>query len=221
MAHALRRRDASASPRLVQPVRTSFDPASDLACSAVSLTLEADTWQAIGALGSMVGAIAAAFGARAAWRAAAAAQTTSRDAMEALAVGMQPEVWADFYPESLSQGAGMPWPWRMGLGIRNSARWPASDVSIDVEFADGTHVRESHELLDTMNVDGDLYTVLRDVTSTWPTTEWEPVTAVVRFSDQRGIARYELRGTTKVRDGQHANGAPDIYAPTWTTRRLR
>jgi hypothetical protein len=53
------------------------------------------TWEVLTSIGTLVGGIGALGGAWAAWRAAVTSRETSRDALEALAVAMEPAVHID------------------------------------------------------------------------------------------------------------------------------
>lgn len=110
---------------------------------------------------------------------------------------------------------------QLALHLRNSTRWAASDVSVEISYADGEHVRHRAEVLDTMATDGYLEFSLRDVTRDWPRDDWEDLGVLVRYSDSRAIARYESSVAGKLRGGHLPNGAIQIDwgEPTW--RRLR
>jgi hypothetical protein len=143
-------------------------------------------WEVAGAAGAVVGGVGAAVGGISAWRASTAARATSRDALEALAVGIEPRLHADLFEEPRTPGGPLPGPTRMTLNVRNSARWSAGDVHMGVTYGDGKVLRHHAELLDPMADNRDLNIPLRDVTPAWPPHAWEPVDVVVRFSDVRG-----------------------------------
>src|SRR4051794_6958514 len=109
-----------------------------------------------------VGAIAAAAGAGAAWRAALASQRTSEDAREALAVGIEPQLSVVVFQPTREVDAPMPSPTRMALVVLNSARWPAADLDLTITYADGDRVHERNALLDPMTEERDWILPLRD-----------------------------------------------------------
>lgn len=178
-------------------------------------------WVIAGSIGAAIGGVGAAVGGAAAWRAASAARDTSRDALEALAVAIEPRVHADLFEEPQKPGEPLPTAMRMALNVRNSARWPASDVHVQVTYASRQVVEQHAELLEPMADEGDLNVPLRDVTGEWPPHEWEPVAVTVRFSDIRAIARYEVTRTVKLRGGHLPNRAVQMDSPPQSWRRIR
>jgi hypothetical protein len=74
-----------------------------------------------------------------------------------------------------------------------------------------------------MEADSDLNVALRDVTVDWPRRESpESVTIAVRYSDMRGIARYEQELVVRLIRGKLPNDAVQLDhddRPHW--RRLR
>jgi hypothetical protein len=178
-------------------------------------------WEVAGAVGALIGGVGAAVGGVAAWRAASAARATSRDALEALAVGVEPRVHTDVFEEPRTSGSRLPAPTRLSLNVRNSARWAASAVDVVVTYADGEVLTHDTELLETMVDEGDMNIPLRDVTPAWPPAEWQPIDVVVRYSDLRAIARYEVRRTVRVRGGHLANGAVQMESEPQRWRRIR
>lgn len=184
--------------------------------------LAASHWEIVTSVGTAIGGLGAAGGAIGAWKAATASRATSRDALEALAVGIEPSVHIDLHQEPRDVGAPMPGPTRMALSVRNSARWPASNVDLEVTLSNGETFRSSHELLDTMIEHGDINFPIRDVSSTWPPHDLtEPLSIAVRYSDIRGIARYEQSMTAYVVGGKLINDGVQMEIPTPRTRRLR
>jgi hypothetical protein len=197
-----------------RPVRTRWHPRLQM--------LAASAWDVVTSVGTAVGGLGAAAGAIAAWKAATASRATSRDALEALAVAIEPSVFMDVNQEPREVGAPMPGPTRMSLNIRNSARWPASRVDVEMTLADGEVIRSSHELLDTMVADGDINLPIRDVTPEWPPHDLaEPLSVVIRYSDLREIARYEQSMTVGLVGGKLPNMGVQVQTspPRW--RRLR
>jgi hypothetical protein len=105
-------------------------------------------WEVAGALGGAVGGLAAAVGAIAAWRAASASRATSRDALEALAVGIRPRLNVEFANLSRRDASGRPLPAHRVAQIINEGEWPAADVEFEFRFRDGRRVRDRTERLD-------------------------------------------------------------------------
>lgn len=184
--------------------------------------LAASHWEVITAVGTAIGGLGAAVGAVAAWKAAAASRATSHDALEALAIGIEPSVHMALNQEPRDANVPMPSPTRLTLNVRNSGRWPASEVDIAITLADGEVMRSDHELLDTMAQDGDINLPIRDVTSTWPPHDQaEPLSTVIRYSDIRGIARYEQSMTVNVIGGRLINDGVQFQKAQPSSRRLR
>lgn len=163
----------------------------------------AQWWEFVGAFGAALGAIAAAVGAIAAWRAASASRATSRDALEALAVGIRPRLIIETGEEPREEGAPMRGsPTRLYACVVAVGEWPAADLEFIATFGDGRRVLDRLERLESYadpmgGQDEQGFAPLRDVTADWPppmreADDWpERVTITVRFSDTRGIARYE------------------------------
>lgn len=184
--------------------------------------LAASTWDIVTSVGTAVGGLGAAAGALAAWKAALASRATSQDALEALALAMEPSVHMDVYEGPRETGAPMPGPTRMMLNIRNSARWAASAVDIEMTLGDGEVIRSHHELLDTMIEDGDINLPIRDVTAEWPPHDSADVfSVVVRYSDLRGIGRYEQAMTVGLIGGKLPNMGVQMDTSPGRWRRLR
>jgi hypothetical protein len=118
-------------------------------------------------------------------------------------------------------------PWLFMLRIINMERWPAVDLEAEARFADGTRVREVREQLDPWSVpggDGDSWLMaLREVTEEWlPPSASQPMEVVLRYSDVKGLARYEQ--TLRVRLTRHRSVQPpyaDFDADQPIKRRLR
>jgi hypothetical protein len=181
----------------------------------------AQWWEVAGAIGAVVGGLGAAVGGIAAWKAASAARATSRDALEALAVGIEPRVHVELGEEPRTPGDPLPTSTRMSLNVRNSSRWPAADIDIEVTYDDGERLQRHAELLEPMADDGDMNLPLRDVTPEWPAHNWEPIDVTVRFSDLRTIARYEVTRTVKLRGGHLPNGMVQRDSPPQAWRRIQ
>jgi hypothetical protein len=101
-----------------------------------------------GALGAAVGGVGAAIGAGAAWRAAKASQATSRDALEALAVGIRPRVRIAVRQIPLRPQDPMPGPTRLAVRVVAVGEWPAADLEVDAAALDGQQMHATSEHLD-------------------------------------------------------------------------
>jgi len=98
-------------------------------------------WEAVGGLGAAVGGVAAAVSAVAAWRAANASHATSRDALEALAVGIRPR---------LQVGFRQAWEGDSSFHARvvNPSEWAATDLEMEVLLASGERMTAQRARLD-------------------------------------------------------------------------
>lgn len=155
-------------------------------------------WEVVSSIGAAVGAGAGAVGATAAWRAATASRATSRDALEALAVGIRPRLKAEFGVLHRGDEHGQPTGAQLAAWVTNEAEWAATDVTLDVEFRDGRHVGERTERLDAHpRVDptphAEQWTVtLGEVPAGAQSIHSHGKEAILRYSDERGIARYQI-----------------------------
>jgi hypothetical protein len=193
--------------------------------------LAAASWEVVSALSAAVAAIAGAVGAGAAWRAANKSAATSRDALEALAVGIRPRLRVGISQLPRQPGVPMPGPTRLFVRVVAVGEWPATDVELDATLSDGQRLRDQLEQLDA---GGDLMSTthpqwlvpLRDVTAEWPAPmgdgiDWpEHLSVTVRYSDARGVARYEHRQDADLR-GSAVNLTVSANSAIPTERRLR
>jgi hypothetical protein len=141
------------------------------------------------ATATVVAAVAAALGAGAAWRSARASVATSRDAMEALALGIRPRL------EALAGTL----PPKYFVIVRNPSDFDATDIDVEVVRRDGQVFRTTSERLAAGHGRPPGETdFLRAEAGPEPkgimgTEEEAFERIVVRYSDGRGIARYERR----------------------------
>jgi len=158
-------------------------------------------WEVLGAAGTAVGAIAAAVGAIAAWRAASASRATSRDALEALAVGIRPRLRVQFPHVHRGDAQGQPLPAQIVAWVQNVSEWPARDLAFELRFRDGRVVRDLAERLEPAKgvepFHGGAHweVVLVPGEPGGPSLEQAGESAVLRYSDERHIARYEQTST--------------------------
>jgi hypothetical protein len=155
-----------------------------------------------------VGAIAAAFGSFAAWRSASASQRTSEDALRALAISTRPDIALVIAP--IFRNPAEP---RLLVWIGNKSEWDARNVDAEVVMTDGTTHRATAERLGSARSEFpgghalmlDLGLVDKD---TRPADL--VVRAVVRYSDARLIARYEI--TAVPRDPESYSWEGDMFS---------
>jgi hypothetical protein len=162
----------------------------------------ATTWHVVGALGAAVGGIGAAIGAIAAWRSASASRATSQDALEALALSIAPALATDLSVRP--QGDGNRGRWT--AQIRNQSRFAATNIRFDATFRDGRSARGSIERLGP----GEQWEVLLrevDMPPGGPSPEEGGRDMVLRYSDDRGIARYQQNYAFLVTD-RHPGAPP-------------
>lgn len=154
-------------------------------------------YEVVGALGAAVGGLAAAVGAVAAWRAASASRATSRDAMDALALALAPrlriECWPVAEPEGSDSGV-----WK--AEIFNESEFAATNVVLEAHFRDGQRLQEHIERLAGGTIEA---VPMRDIEPppAGPTIAQSGEELVLRYSDERGIGRYELRHLFLVKGG--------------------
>lgn len=173
------------------------------------MILGAVNWDAIGAVGTGIGALATAVAAMAAWRAASASRDTSRDAMRALEIAIQPSLHVALRQLRVDDGE----PGRAVLRVFNVSGWPATDLQMVATLDNGRRVAGDCPILlpspATAMDDEPPYwdVVLGTVTDEWPSAEAHPaglplvadhevgdhVEIRLTFWDERRIARYEQR----------------------------
>ena len=153
-----------------------------------------------------MGALAAAAGAIGAWRAASASRATSRDALEALAVGIRPTLEVRFTTVLSNAGTH-----RTAI-VANVGDWAAADLAFELRFRDRSSVSDRIERLAPAKgrrqppSDGEWPVVLAPAGEPSPTIEELAESAVLRYSDDRRIARYEQTFTFNFVRKRHANG---------------
>jgi hypothetical protein len=159
-------------------------------------------WQVVGAVSSAIAAIAAAFSAFNSRRAASASQATGRDALEALALGIQPHLYVGLSTTKASDGTV-----GAAADIRNMSAFAASDLRLVIRYRDGTSKEHRRELLDPARpsnpgdpwqqpwwVDLEGVRLGSPPDNSYPGNVYDLVESVeVTYSDHRDIARYELR----------------------------
>src|SRR5262249_13220994 len=152
---------------------------------------------AVGGLGAAVGGVAAAVSTVAAWRAANASHATSRDALEALAVGIRPR---------LQVGFRQPWEGDSSIHapVVNPSEWAATEREMDVLLAACERITAHRARLDAggdgMGNEEPHWMVKIGELST---DEWmaDLQHVLINFYDARAIARYEQRVEFHAREG--------------------
>jgi hypothetical protein len=160
----------------------------------------------VGGIGAGVGGLGAAAGAGAAWKAASASRETGENAAEALALALKPtlqlETFAIGEPEASERGA---WHTR----VLNESAFTALDVVVEARFRDGERIRQEIERLSP----GGFETfTLREISAPpgGPTAAPQGESLVVRYSDERRLARYEASFSFLERQGIPTGGVmPD------------
>jgi hypothetical protein len=134
-------------------------------------------------------AFGVAVGGVAAWRAASASRATSRDALEALGLAIAPTLAGDAGIDPLLDGSDTG---RWHARIFNlSTQYPAARLNFEATFEDGMTVKEELERLGP----GETWTVqLRTIGMPpgGPSHEEAGHNACLRYSDERGILRYQV-----------------------------
>jgi len=165
----------------------------------VHLSTEVSTWEKVAAIFTAVGGIGAMLGAGAAWRAALASGQAARDAGDALAASLKPQVHLAFQQYG---GGGSPVEVRAVVvgplspgGLTAVA--PATDVRLEFSLASGAH---DSTTLAVLEPGGGIYAmeppyisvVVAHADDDWPPEGGDRVTATVTYSDVRGAATYRL-----------------------------
>jgi hypothetical protein len=170
----------------------------------VHLSSEVSTWAKVAAIFTAVGGLGAMVGALAAWRAASASGQAARDARDALATSVKPQVHLAFQqyfrPERpddvrpVEVRAVVVGPLSPG-GLAGVA--PATDVRLEFNLASGGHGSATIAMLEPGS---DIYgtqppylsLVVGHPDEDWPPEGGDRVTATVTYSDVRGAGTYRL-----------------------------
>jgi hypothetical protein len=165
---------------------------------------DVSTWEKIAATFTAVGGVGAMLGAAAAWRAALASGQASRDARDALAASLKPQVHlvVGQFGESVEARAVVLGPLSpMGL----AGVLPAADVRLEFNSTGG---RQDSAFISHLepNPGGSwarvppyLNVVIGKASEDWPSEEGEHVTATVTFSDMRRVGSYERSTSVDLR----------------------
>jgi hypothetical protein len=162
----------------------------------VHLSNEVSTWEKVAAIFTAVGGIGAMVGAIFAWLAARRSGQTARDARDALAASLKPQVHLviSSYLGSIEVRAAVVGP-LSPTGVAGVL--PAADVRLQVNLSSGKQDCASIPRLEPSQSGSwvqhspYLNVVIGEMTDDWPPEEGEHVTATVTFSDVRGVATYQ------------------------------
>jgi hypothetical protein len=161
-----------------------------ISLAAVWVCAATSGWTVIGALGAAIGGVGAALGGGAAWKAASASRATSRDALEALGLALAPSLFGDAVIDPRRDGSDLG-EWRARV-INTSAQFAASKLRFEAGFEDGVRAEGELERLEPgASCEFTLRTI--GMPPGGPLPEEAGKFAVLRYSDERGILRYELQ----------------------------
>lgn len=147
---------------------------------------------------AVVSAAAAAVAAGASWKSTQQSMQITRDSRDALALAMEPTVWVR--TEFTAPPNGL-LPYSYFLDVRIHDRWPASDVEVQVRYVDGHLVTQRREFLDlnggSAGSSANLWQIPLGEGHDVAPGPWDDLPALIRavvvyYSDQRGLARYEM-----------------------------
>ena len=166
----------------------------------------------VAAIFTAIGGIGAATSAFFSWRSARASGATARDAREALAASLKPQVklriFQDPQPDGLAVARAVVLGPLSPMGL--TGVMPAADVRIEVNLASGKPgSSESIPLLEPnpeswAREPPYLSAVIGELSDDWPPPEGDRATVTVSFSDVRGAGRHELSQSVGVRRHQNA-----------------
>jgi hypothetical protein len=158
---------------------------------------DVSTWEKVAATFTAVGGVGAMLGAAAAWRAARSSVQAARDARDALAASLKPQV--DLMVTQY--GAGEPVVARAVVvgplsPVGLAGVLPAANVGIEFNLASGEQGSGSIAMLEPngsrwAREPPYLNVVIAEPSDEWPPPEGDHVTATVTFSDVRGAASYQ------------------------------
>jgi hypothetical protein len=162
------------------------------------------TWEKVAAIATAVGGLGAMIGAIAAWRAAHASGQAARDAKDALAASLKPQVQL-----ILNQYGGAAAVARaVVVGPLSPAGlagvFPAADVTLHVNLASG---RQESAFIPILEPNGSrwaqeppyLNVVLGGPSDDWPPSGGDHAIVTVTYSDIRGAASYRLSKSVDLR----------------------
>jgi hypothetical protein len=144
--------------------------------------------EAIGVGASVVAALAAVIGVTVAWHSGKIRRITSRDSLDAIALGITPTLHLDTVIDPLEDGTTRGrWAART---INASPQFAATDVHLEASFQDGHLV---DKVTERVAPGKSWLVVLREIEMPpgGPSAHEAGRSLVLRYSDERHIARYE------------------------------
>jgi hypothetical protein len=194
---------------------------------------DVSTWEKVTAIATAVGGLGAMLGAGAAWLAARSSLQASRDAREALATSLKPQVQLNFEQEIAAEGTHGRVVARVTVvGPLSPAGlvgvFPAADVRVEFTLASGKEGSNSIAVLEPTAgrlAPGERYlqVVIAEPTDDWPPPNGDHATATVTYSDIRGAGTYRLSRSVDLRrpaDPESAGAGvvsfPNLTEPTET-----
>jgi hypothetical protein len=175
------------------------------------------TWEKVTAIFTAVGGVGAMLGAGAAWLAARASGQAARDAKDALAASLKPQVQL-FLSQYIGPGgrvearAVVRGP-LSPTGLRGVL--PAADVELQFNLASGADGSSNIPILEASadrfaREPPYLNVVIAEPSDEWPPPEGEEVTVTVSYSDERQVARYQQTISADLRPA--ADGTPGLVS---------
>jgi hypothetical protein len=142
----------------------------------------------LAAVGGIVAGVGAAVSAIYSYRSARASGQTARDARDALAASLKPNLVLNFVQDGRAAAAQVlvVGPLMQG-GL--SAALPASEVRLDINLRSG---KQDSAFSSALNPNDELKLRIEESSDEWPPPEGDHVTARVTYSDMRGAGTYRL-----------------------------
>lgn len=166
------------------------------------MSTSSEVWVVVAALGSAGGGVAGAVAAVAAWRSAKASRATSRDALDALAVGIRPALSVRTQAGVVDdKPSGEVW---LTIANESLGSWAASHLLLEVRYRDGQIDRHERERMSPPGPGdreppwhvpmrkGEPSAEPANASNVYGDTRERVERVVLTYSDERGIARYEL-----------------------------
>jgi hypothetical protein len=158
----------------------------------VHVSTHLSTWEKVVAILAAVGGVAAGVGAAVSavysWRAARHSEATARDARDALAASLKPNVVLSIEQDDRAAAARVMVVGPM-MQFGAGAVLPARDVRLEFNLRSGKHDSISSPALNPNEL---LKLRIEESSDEWPPPEGDHVTATVTYSDMRGAGTYRL-----------------------------
>lgn len=182
------------------------------------LIVATSVWTVVGSLGAAIGGIGAAVGGVAAWRAASASRATSRDAMEALGLAIAPSLTGEAGISPIQDGSETG-TWKARI-FNLSSQFTATKLHFEARFEDGERADQELERL----APGESWEIPLRVIGMppgGPLLSEAGRASVLRYSDERGILRYEQHFGFVGRRNPDGSWTPSVsMIPTSDARRI-